>query len=106
LKKSGLFLYHCINQFTIIHRLIIVVILGLRSFNLSAQQSFKIANNNRNTIVLVGIVKNISDSALLDIVQRQTFRYFWARERDNTVKANYHWDYINEADDITDNKYC
>src|ERR1017187_8428754 len=55
----------------------------------------------------VGILKNLSDSALLDIVQRQTFRYFWnfghpvsgmARERDNTVKADYYWDYINEAD--------
>ncbi|MDE3213059.1 MAG: hypothetical protein KGM98_07475, partial [Bacteroidota bacterium] len=40
------------------------------------------------------------------LVQRQTFRYFWnfghpvsglARERDNTVKADYYWDYINEA---------
>jgi hypothetical protein len=56
----------------------------------------------------VGILKNISDSALLDIVQRQTFRYFWhyahpisglARERDNTVHAEYYWDFINEADD-------
>jgi len=61
-----------------------------------------------NDIAPVGIVKNISDSVLLDIVQRQTFRYFWhfahpvsglARERDNTVKAEYYWDYINEADD-------
>jgi hypothetical protein len=61
-----------------------------------------------NSIAPVGIVKNITDSALLDIVQRQTFRYFWhfahpvsglARERDNTVKAQYYWDYINEADD-------
>lgn len=40
----------------------------------------------------VGIIKNLSDSALLDVVQRQTFRYFWdfghpvsglARERSN-----------------------
>ncbi|GGH09432.1 glucoamylase family protein [Mucilaginibacter phyllosphaerae] len=61
-----------------------------------------------NAIAPVGIIKNISDSALLDIVQRQTFRYFWhyahpvsglARERDNTVKAQYYWDYINEAYD-------
>lgn len=59
-------------------------------------------------IAPVGVTKNLSDSALLDIVQRQTFRYFWqfahpvsglARERDNTVKAEYYWDYINEADD-------
>ncbi len=58
-------------------------------------------------IAPVGIIKNVSDSVLLDIVQRQTFRYFWdfahpvsglARERDNTVKAEYYWDYINEAD--------
>jgi hypothetical protein len=44
-------------------------------------------------IPVVGIVKNLSDSALLDVVQRQTFRYFWdfahpvsgmARERSNT----------------------
>jgi hypothetical protein len=40
----------------------------------------------------VGIIKNLSDSVLLDVVQRQTFRYFWdfghpvsglARERSN-----------------------
>src|SRR4029078_7670311 len=44
-------------------------------------------NKNRETI------KNLSDSALLDVVQKQTFRYFWefahpvsgmARERSNT----------------------
>src|SRR6202012_867691 len=60
-----------------------------------------------DSIAPVGIIKNLSDSALLDVVQRQTFRYFWhyvhpvsglARERDNTVKAEYYWDYINEAD--------
>jgi len=42
----------------------------------------------------VGIVKDLSDSALLDVVQRQTFRYFWdfghpvsglARERSNVA---------------------
>jgi len=69
--------------------------------NLEAQVSIK------DSIRPVGIIKNISDSALLDIVQRQTFRYFWhyahpisgmARERDNTVKAEYYWDFINEAD--------
>src|ERR1035438_5773852 len=63
---------------------------------------------SKGSIAPVGIIKNISDSALLDIVQRQTFRFFWhgahpvsglARERDNTVKAEYYWDYINEADD-------
>jgi hypothetical protein len=63
---------------------------------------------NLDSIPEVGIIKDLSDSALLDIVQRQTFRYFWhyahpvsglARERDNTVMAEYYWDYINEADD-------
>src|SRR5258708_27267060 len=60
-----------------------------------------------DSIAPVGIIKNIPDSELLDIVQRQTFRYFWhfghpvsglARERDNTVKAVYYWDFINEAE--------
>jgi len=45
-----------------------------------------------DSIKAVGIIKNLSDSALLDVVQRQTFRYFWdyahpvsglARERSN-----------------------
>src|ERR1700749_128168 len=49
----------------------------------------------------VGIIKNLSDSALLDVVQRQTFRYFWdfghpvsglARERSNRS-----YDYGNEV---------
>jgi hypothetical protein len=45
-----------------------------------------------DSITPVGIVKGLGDSALLDVVQRQTFRYFWdfahpasglARERSN-----------------------
>ncbi len=57
----------------------------------------------------VGIIENLSDSALLDVVQRQTFRFFWeyghpvsglARERSNSVQCDYYWDYINEADDV------
>src|SRR5882672_10291952 len=63
---------------------------------------------SQNSIAPVGVIKGLSDSALLDVVQRQTFRFFWhyahpvsglARERDNTVKAEYYWDYINEAYD-------
>ncbi len=43
---------------------------------------------------VVGVVKNLSDSALLELVQKQTFRYFWdfahpvsgmARERSNAA---------------------
>src|ERR1017187_8873763 len=53
-----------------------------------------------DSITPVGIIKGMSDSELLDVVQRQTFRYFWhfaypvsglARERDNTVRADYYW---------------
>ena len=60
------------------------------------------------SIKTVGIIKNLSDAELLETVQRQTFRYFWhyahpnsgmARERSNTVKADFYWDFINEADD-------
>src|ERR1700694_5053271 len=65
-----------------------------------------------NSIKLVGIIKDLSDSALLDVVQRQTFRYFWnfghpvsglARERSNTIKGEYFWDYADEAYDSTPN---
>jgi len=55
------------------------------------------ANNDggfANSIKPVGIIQGLSDSALLDVVQRQTFRYFWdfahpisgmARERSNVA---------------------
>src|SRR6201996_4134058 len=52
-------------------------------------------------IAPVGVIKGLSDSALLDVVQRQTFRYFWdfghpvsglARERSNVA-----YDYGNEV---------
>ncbi len=53
------------------------------------------------TLPTVGIIKNLSDDQLLDIVQKQTFRYFWdfahpvsgmARERSNIA-----FDYGNEV---------
>jgi hypothetical protein len=59
-----------------------------------------------NAIKPVGIIRNLPDDELLEIVQRQTFRYFWhyahpnsgmARERSNTVRADFYLDYINEA---------
>jgi hypothetical protein len=61
-----------------------------------------------NAIKPVGIIRNLPDEELLETVQRQTFRYFWhyahpnsgmARERSNTVKADFYLDYINEAND-------
>ena len=56
----------------------------------------------------VGVKKGLEDDELLEIVQRQTFRYFWhyahpksgmARERSGTVRANFYWDFINESTD-------
>src|SRR5580698_11023730 len=90
-------------------RFLSISLLGLLLFFTAFAQipTHKSAGSVKAAIVPVGIVKNIPDSVLLDIVQRQTFRYFWnfghpvsglARERDNTVKAEYYWDYINEAD--------
>ena len=69
---------------------------------------YPIIGLQQDSIEPIGIIQNLSDSGLLDIIQRQTFRYFWhyahpvsglARERSNTVKAEYYWDYIDEADD-------
>jgi hypothetical protein len=60
----------------------------------------KKTEHKQQGIPVVGVVKNLSDSALLDIVQRQTFRYFWdfahpvsglARERSNQA-YDYGWE--------------
>lgn len=81
---------------------------GTFVLNASAQKINRLLRTYRDSIAPVGIIKGLPDSALLDIVQRQTFRYFWhyghpvsglARERSNTVNAEYYWDYINEAYD-------
>src|SRR3954470_422602 len=59
-----------------------------------------------NSIAPVGIIKGLTDDQLLEVIQRQTFRFFWhgahpvsglALERSNTVFAEHYWDYINEA---------
>jgi len=93
-----------------LRRLLILSLACLLGFSSYAQKPVKKRLNVAHaTVAPVGIIKNISDSQLLEIVQRQTFRYFWdyghpvsglARERDNTVKAVYYWDYISEADDV------
>lgn len=55
-------------------------------------QKQQVAVTDRNLIKPVGIIQGLSDDELLDVVQRQTFRYFWdyahpvsgmARERSN-----------------------
>lgn len=70
-------------------------------FLLTAYAQKKKAPQNNGDIPAVGIIKNLSDSALLDVVQKQTFRYFWdfahpvsgmARERSNVA-----FDYGNEV---------
>lgn len=67
---------------------LILPILLLTTLSVSAQKKAPATE----AIKPVGIIKNLSDSALLDVVQRQTFRYFWdfghpvsgmARERSN-----------------------
>src|SRR5260370_26699969 len=100
-------------------RLLIIFALAaqcLRSsaFTVDAPQSLTQSELNEynirpgESIKTVGIIKNLSDEDLLETVQRQTFRYFWhyahptsgmARERSNTVKADFYWDFINEAND-------
>src|ERR1700737_1017370 len=69
---------------------IILLFLILMSAYCVAQKPSK----TEDGIKPVGIIKNLTDSALLDVVQRQTFRYFWdfghpisglARERSNAT---------------------
>ena len=89
---------------------LLAVFILLFSVSILSAQKQKTNNSivKKDSIAPVGIIKNLSDSELLDIVQRQTFRFFWhgahpvsglALERDNTVHAEYYWDYINEAYD-------
>src|SRR5215475_1235927 len=77
-----------------------------QSLTRPALNEYNVAHDN--AIKTVGIIRNLSDEDLLETVQRQTFRYFWhyahpnsgmARERSNTVKADFYLDFINEADD-------
>ncbi len=57
-------------------------------------------------IPVAGVKKGLSDAELMETVQKQTFRFFWhyahpvsgmARERSQEVKADFYWDFINEA---------
>lgn len=75
---------------------------------LPAQKNKKPMVTYPDSIAPVGIIKDLSDSALLEVVQKQTFRFFWhyghpvsglARERSTAVRADYYWDFINEAYD-------
>lgn len=76
------------------------------SLSCFSQQKKNNSSESVDSIPTLGVIENLSDSALLDLVQRQTFRFFWhyshpvsglARERSDTVLAVHYWDYINEA---------
>src|SRR4051812_41420050 len=71
-------------------RAILLLLIVSIPFLLSAQTNK--AGTAPSTLVGVNRPKNLSDSALLDLVQKQTFKYFWdfaypvsglARERSN-----------------------
>src|ERR1700753_480639 len=55
-------------------KLILFLLIAI-SANTFAQKTAK--QEAFDPIQPVGIIKGLSDSALLDVVQRQTFRYFW-----------------------------
>jgi len=72
----------------------LVILFFLAICHLAVGQNKAVTNQG---IKPVGVIKGLSDDALLDVVQRQTFRYFWdfahpvsglARERSN-VAYNY-----------------
>ena len=71
-------------------RILFLFLLFVSFSKLDAQKTSQVPTQG---IPSVGIIKGLSDSALLDVVQKQTFRYFWdfahpvsgmARERSNT----------------------
>jgi len=86
-------------------RTVVVLVIAI-SFNVISFAQKNKSSGFPNSIAAVGIIKNLSDSDLLEVVERQTFRFFWhdahplsglALERSNTVLAEHYWDYINEA---------
>jgi hypothetical protein len=100
-------------------QLIIVIGLLFQTLYCTAQGSIK-KNKKRPNVSLttgrygdgpdsiapVGVIKGLSDDQLMEVVQKQTFRFFWhgahpisglALERSNTVKATHYWDYLNES---------
>jgi hypothetical protein len=96
------------KQFAMVKRIILFLIAFAACGFLYSQKIKKRVTIYPDSIPPVGIVKGLSDSALLDIVQRQTFRFFWhyahpvsglARERSTPVRADFYWDFINEAYD-------
>src|SRR3954470_6545897 len=88
-------------------RFMIAMLAAMCSVAVYAQKNKKASiHTYPDSIAPVGIIQGLTDDQLLEVVQKQTFRYFWhhahpvsglALERSNTVFAEYYWDYINEA---------
>lgn len=75
-------------------QIIVIILISLLSVSTGFAQKKKAKTDQSASIRPTGIIKNLSDSALLDQVQKQTFRYFWdfghpvsgmARERSNVT---------------------
>ena len=89
------------------HRFLLVCISTLLAVCAWAQPNNKGRyGDGPDSIAPQPVVKGLSDDALLEAVQKQTFRFFWhgahpvsgmALERSDTVLAEHYWDYINEA---------
>jgi len=84
----------------------IILVLLVTSIAFAQKKNKGTATTYPDSIAPAGIIKGLTDSALLDVVQKQTFRFFWhgahpvsglALERINTVLAEHYWDFINEA---------
>jgi hypothetical protein len=101
----------CLNKLSdnIVYAIFIVIGISIHSISAMAQPRSLTKGrygDGPDSIAPVGIIKGLTDSLLLETVQKQTFRFFWhgahplsglALERSNTVFAEHYWDYINEA---------
>jgi len=106
LRNKRILLFFFKKKITNMPRRTIVMLVIAISFNVISFAQKNKSSGFPNSIAAVGIIKNLSDSDLLEVVERQTFRFFWhdahplsglALERSNTVLAEHYWDYINEA---------
>jgi len=98
-----------VKKLLFIYIISIVIIPSINAQSTLESLSTGLYGDGPDSIAPVGIIKNLTDDQLLEVVQKQTFRFFWhgahpvsgmALERSNTVLAEYYWDYINEAWDV------
>ncbi|MBL7748160.1 MAG: hypothetical protein JNM19_12065, partial [Chitinophagaceae bacterium] len=68
--------HHLKYSIMVIQRFLVFIVTCCGSvFCIAQKPNFK--SGYPNNVNPIGIVKNIDDSTLLEIVQRQTFRFFW-----------------------------